>query len=166
MLTLNKQSIFKIAFVLMALSCGNKKDPGKKYFEKASEYNQYINDQFEEVNRLWNATLTRMDDSALVYSTLDSLKATSKESAQNMELLAGFKEDTIYKNAAQAYFNYMNKEANTRLQEAVGIGLMKDISDSLYFRFEEIGRLIGKEKEIFILRLKRAQQQFIIVTAK
>lgn len=166
MLTFNNKSLCLAAIVVMAISCGQKKDPHKKYFEKASEYNQYINEQFEEVNRLWNATLTRMDDSLLVYSTLDSLKIASKDAAQNMDKLVGFKDDTIYKGAAKNYFNYMNREANTRLQEAVGIGIMQDVSDSLFFRFEEIGRLIGKEKEIFILHLKRAQQQFIIVTAK
>lgn len=162
----SKQLIGVLVLLLLLLACGKKRDPGKKYFEKASEYNQYINAQFEEVNRLWNEVLTRMDDSALVYSTLDSLKTASKQSALNMDNLAGYKEDTLYKSAARNYFIYMNKEANTRLAEAVGIGVKKDISDSLFFRFEEIGRLIGTEKEIYILNLKRAQQQFIFITAK
>ncbi len=166
MLPSNKCPILWV-IVLILLSCGGKKkDPDKIYFEKPSEYNQYINDQFEEVNRLWNATLTRMDDSLLVYNTLDSLREVSNTSVENMVKLADFMGDTAYKGAARQYFQFINKEANGRLAEAVSMGILEEMSDSLYFRFQELGVQIGKEKEIYILQLKMAQKRFIEITTK
>ncbi len=160
-----------ILFLLLSglvFSCGSgkKKDPDKTYFDKASEYNNYINEQFIEVNRLWNATLTKMDDSSLVYKELDSLILASKTSLENMNKLADFKGDTMYKHAAAKYFEYMLTTAKTSFKEAIDIGLMEDISDSLYFRFTAIGNQIGADKDTCINRLKAAQLDFIALTNK
>jgi hypothetical protein len=148
------------------VSCGakDKKDPDKIYFEKASDYNQYIRSQFDEVNRLWNASLAVMDDSTLIYNALDSLKIASRQSILNMRKLADFKGDTNYKHAAAEYFSYMLTTANGSYAEAIEIGLMEDISDSLYFRFISISNQIGADKDSCISRLKTAQLRFTQLT--
>ncbi len=144
-------------------SCGSagKKDPDKTYFKTADGYNNYINRHFEEVNRLWNAALTSMDDSALVYKQLDSLVQASDTSCKNMHKLADFKGDTLYRAAAARYFCYMNEMARNEFREAIQIGLMEDVSDSLYFRFTAIGNQIGADKDSYILQLKSAQLSFV-----
>ena len=149
-----------------SLGCGKKKDPGKIYFDKASEYNNYISRQYEEVNRLWDKALMTMDDSALVYKQLDSLKTACQGSVQNMSKLADFKGDTIYRHAAGEYFAYMLRISNTSFKEAIDIGLMDDMPDSLYFKFTAIGNQIGADKDTCINRLKAAQLHFISLSEK
>ena len=164
---LSKGFLVILAMVIVS-SCGRgkKRDPNKTYFEKASEYNDYINNQFETVNRLWNATLTVMDDSVLVYKELDSLKQASKTSWDNMNKLADYKGDTLYKEAAANYFKYIHITANTSFEEAIVIGLMPDVSDSLNFRFTAIGNQIGADKDSCINKLKATQLNFIQITSK
>jgi hypothetical protein len=161
MSTLSKIHI--LLWIVVAFSCGNKnkRDANKTYFEKASEYNAYISNQFDEVNRLWNASLAVMDDSSLIYKHLDSLSKTSYQSMLNMHQLADFKGDTAYKHAAAAYFRYMYLTTNGSYREAVDIGLMDDLSDSLYFRFIAISNQIGADKDTCINRLKAAQMRFV-----
>jgi hypothetical protein len=149
-------------------SCGgkDKRDPGKIYFEQASEYNSYITTQFDEVNRLWNASLAVMDDSVLIYKQLDSLQKASEQSMVNMHSLADFKGDTSYKHAAAEYFKYMLVTSKGSYKEAIEIGLQEDIPDSLYFRFISISNQIGADKDTCINRLKAAQLRFMQLTSK
>ena len=167
MLKFNRYILF-ITFLLIVAACGNgkKKDPNLTYFDKASEYNDYINNQFNEVNRLWNACLNKMDDSVLVYKQLDSLKGACNSSISNMNKLADYKGDTLYKHAASEYFKYMLKTANGSFLEAIQIGLMPDVSDSLYFRFTAIGNQIGADKDSCIADIKAAQLNFIRLNEK
>lgn len=157
-----------ILFACFILSCGGKKkrDPDKTYFDKASEYNAYISTQFDEVNRLWNASLAVMDDSTLIYKQLDSLKQSSQQSMLNMYKLADFKGDTGYKHAAAEYFKYMLSISNGSYKEAIDIGLDEDISDSLYFKYISISNQIGADKDSCINRLKAAQLRFVQLTSK
>lgn len=152
-----------IALVLVVAGCGQgpKKDPNKVYFSKASEYNDYINHQYQEVNRLWNATLDKMEDSTSVNKQLDSLTQAAATSYKNMLTLADFKGDTLYKRAAANYFNYVLITSKTSLPEAIDIGLMPDISDSLYNRYDEIGQQISTQSQEYINQLKKAQLHFI-----
>jgi len=163
----------KTFFVLATLgilfsSCGNrkKKDPDKIYFENASDYNNFISGQFDEVNRLWNAALSQMDDSTLIYKQLDSLKICSDTSLKNMAKLADWREDTTYKYTASEYFRYMNTISTGIFKEAVDIGLKPDLTDEEYFRFTEIGNKIGIDKDSCIARLMKAQEDFAILAQK
>lgn len=151
-----------VLLIIFVASCGakDKRDPNKKYFDKASEYNLYITAQFDEVNRLWNASLAVMDDSSLIYQQLDSLLAASQSSAQNMDQLADYKGDTAYKYAAKQYFHYMYDMANGSYREAIKIGLLAEVSDSLHFKYLSISNQIGADKDTCINRLKAAQQRF------
>ena len=92
MLKSNRLLIF-LGWMIFFISCGgkHKADPGKTYFDKASEYNAYITVRFDEVNRLWNACLSVMDDSTLIYKQLDTLRETSHQSMLDMNNLADFK---------------------------------------------------------------------------
>lgn len=162
----NSMSLFNKAILLLIssciVSCGakDKRDPDKKHFDKASEYNAYIAAQFDEVNRLWNASLAVMDDSSLIYQQLDSLLEASQNSAQNMDQLSDFKGDTTYKYAAKQYFYYMYNMANGSYREAIEIGLLEDVPDSLHFKYLSISNQIGADKDTCINRLKAAQQRF------
>lgn len=151
---------------LIACGTGKKKDPNKIYFENASDYNNYISGQFDEVNRLWNAALTQMDDSLLIYKQLDSLEITSDTCCKNMAKLADWRGDTLYKFAAAEYFRYMHEITEGKFKEAIDIGLKPDLTDEEYFRFTEIGNQIGAEKDTCIAKLLRAQANFAILAQK
>lgn len=156
----------KTVFILFAtvflFTCGpsKKKDPNRLYFENGADYNQFIISQFEEVNRLWNEALNKMDDSALVYKQLDSLRVQADSSSRNMMKLADWKGDTTYKYAAGRYFSYMYDISNGIFKEAIDIGLKQQQTDEDYFRFTEIGNQIGADKDTCIANLKRAQTYF------
>jgi hypothetical protein len=161
MFAFNKPAMLALVVVLASCGGGPKKDPNKVYFSKASEYNAYINHEYQEVNRLWNATLGKMEDSTLVYQQLDSLTQAASTSCQRMLSLADFKGDTLYKRAAANYFNYVLITSKTSLREAIEIGLMPDISDSLYTHYDEIGQQISTQSQDYVNQLKKAQLNFI-----
>ncbi len=156
------KTIVALLSITILINCGSKKqlDPNKKHFDQASDYNNYITTQFDEVNRLWNVSLTVMDDSTLIYQQLDSLIVASKNSVHNMDQLADYKGDTSYKHAARDYFQYMHDMANGSYRDAIKIGLMGEVSDSLHFEYISISNRIGAEKDTCINRLKAAQQRF------
>jgi len=156
----NKTIITVVSICILSCGAKDKRDPNKKYFDKASEYNSYITTQFDEVNRLWNASLNVMDDSTIIYQQLDSLINASKGSAENMDKLADYKGDTVYKYTAKQYFKYMYTMANGSYKEAIEIGLKEDVSDSLHFKYISISNQIGADKDTCIQRLKAAQQRF------
>jgi hypothetical protein len=162
----NSLLVLAIAGILFSCGGGKKKDPDKIYFDNASDYNKYISSQFDEVNRLWNEALTKMDDSSLVYSQLDSLRVQSGNSYKNMGKLADWKGDTLYKHAAMEYFGYMNGISKGIFKEAIDIGLKPDLTDEEYFRFTEIGNQIGAEKDTCIAGLMRAQANFVVLAQK
>lgn len=161
-------SLFVLVTIGVLFSCGTgkKKDPNKIYFENASDYNKFISGQFDEVNRLWNAALSKMDDSTLIYKQLDSLTFSSDSSFKNMAKLADWHGDTMYKFAAGEYFRYMNDICKGIFKEAIDIGLKPDLSDEEYFRFTEIGNQIGAEKDTCISKLMKAQENFARLAQK
>lgn len=152
-----------VIFLMITISCrgSTKKDPDRIYFDKAEDYNNYINAQFERVNTIWNTTLGYMDDSLLVYQHLEQLIQASDSACSNMSKLADFKGDSLYRKAAANYFCYMHNMAQTDFREAINIGLMDNLTDSLYFRFDELGNRIGADKDTCIQRLKATQLKFI-----
>jgi hypothetical protein len=83
-----------------------------------------------------------------------------------MRQLAEFKGDTGYKHAAAEYFSYMLRMANGDYKEAIRIGLMEDVPDSLYFKYMSISTQIGADKDTCINRLKAAQTRFIEMSSK
>lgn len=162
MLSLSKTISFLILGALL-LSCGNgnKKDPNRIYFDSAAEYHAFINSHFERVNLLWNSTLAEMDDSVLAYKQLDLLTMASDSACSQTQKLADFKGDSIYRLAAANYFCYMSRIAHEEFKEAINIGIQDSLTDSLYFRFDQIGNQIGADKDTCIARLKAAQAKFI-----
>jgi len=165
MLSLNKH-VLVFASIAVLASCGSKKDPNKTYFDNEADYNQYISHQYDQVNELWEYALNLMDDSLKVYHQLDSLEKTALTSAANMQKLADFKGDTMYKYRAQQYFIFMANTASGSYREAVDIALMQETPDSLIFKFENIGKQIGKDKDLYVTQLLQAQQDFITLTQK
>ena len=153
--------------MIFFISCGGKQkaDPGT-YFDKASEYNSYITVRFDEVNRLWNACLSVMDDSTLIYKQLDTLRETSRQSMLDMNNLADFKGDTGYKHAAGEYFRYMLSICDGSYKKAIDIGLEDDLPDSLYVQYMAISNQIGADKDTCINHLKTAQLRFVELTNK
>ena len=164
-MSVSSKIFYVVSISLFYYSCGSgkKSTSNKTYFKTAAEYNHYIDYRFNEVNRLWNVTLTYMDDSLLVYKQLDSLKYATQIAIYDMNKLSDFKGDTTYKYRAAQYFKYILMTTQNDLVEAIEIGLMENISDSLYFRYMEIGNQIGANKQTYINQLRAAQRNFTAI---
>jgi len=156
--------LITVGFLLLMVACGTPKlkDKNKVHFDQPSEYHDYINTRFENVSRLWNSTLHIMDDSSKIYLQLDSLEQAALTYFEDMNRLADFKGDTLYRHAAREYFLYMYTVSKGSYREAIQIGLMgDDIPDSLQFRFNLIGDQIGADKDSCINRLINANLNFM-----
>jgi hypothetical protein len=107
----------------MLVQCKPKREPGKTYFDKPSEYNDYIAKEQKEV-------MASFDDFAIAVNHADrdsmsflrkALSDRSLAAEKSMEKLAGFKDDTLFRYAALELFKYVSYACNHELKEITDI---------------------------------------------
>jgi hypothetical protein len=115
--------IILAACCLILVQCKPKKDPNKTYFDKPSEYNDFIvNEQ--------KAVMGSFDDFAgsVNHGDRDSMSFLRKTMINRVQLaqssvakLADYKEDTLFRHAAMDLFNYIDYACDHELKEIVDI---------------------------------------------
>jgi hypothetical protein len=145
------------------ISCKPKRDPSKTYFDKPSDYNDYIVNHQKEV-------MASFEDfaGAVNHSDKDSMSFFRKTlenrtllAEQSVGKLADYKNDTLFRHAAMELFHYISYACDHELKEIVDIA-SKDstITEGDVERIHtlsEIYTLKEKEKNDALIA---AQEQF------
>jgi len=97
--------------LLFVQSCGDKNN--RKSFTNVVEYNDFIIDQVNEVDRQYADALNNSQDRAEGLSACDSLLALTDRALQRLENIQAFREDSTFCDAAKGFITYM-KSISTR----------------------------------------------------
>ncbi len=115
-----------IVFVLIGISlvqCKPKRDPNKTYFDKPSEYNDFIVLEQKEVmasfDDLAEAINKGNTDSMVFYR--ESLCKRTQLAEASVARLADYKEDTLFRFSALELFRYINYACEHELKEIIEI---------------------------------------------
>jgi|LakMenEpi03Aug12_release.lakeMendotaPanAssembly.Ray.scaffolds.fasta_scaffold341774_2 hypothetical protein len=112
-----------VAVCLLMVQCKPKREPGKTYFDKPSEYNDFIVNEQKSV-------MTAFDDFAIAVNRgdIDSMKfhwttlgKRTEMAVTEMNKLADYKEDTMFRHAALDLFKYIQLACDNELKEIVNI---------------------------------------------
>ncbi len=116
--------LFIVIISCFALTqCKPKRLPGKTYFDKPNEYNDYIVKEQKEVMASFDefATAVNHGDKDSMSFTRKNLMSRAILAEKNMNDLADFKEDTLFRYAALELFRYVNDACNHELKEIIDI---------------------------------------------
>jgi hypothetical protein len=157
------QLITTVLILMVATSCKPKRDPSKTYFDKPSEYNDFIVNHQKDVMSSFEDFADAVnhgdkDSMSFFRKTLESRTLLAEESVGK---LADFKGDTSFKAAAMDLFKYISYACDHELKEIVDIA-SKDstITDEDVERIHTLSETYTlKEKEKNDALIK-AQEQF------
>lgn len=114
-----------LILMLLLTACGfrNKKDPNKVYFDHPVEYMNYLAVEqvhlVEYMNLFSRHSYDRQLDSARI--SLDSLRIIGKRGVEKSEKLADYRGDTLFREAAGAYFAFVESYADTAFPRLLDI---------------------------------------------
>lgn len=122
----NMQTIRFITLLLctvLLVQCKPKRDPNKTYFDKPSEYNDYIVIEQKKVMESFDVFAGTVNN-----GNIDSMNQSRNKLCENSEIalasmkkLADFKEDTMFRTAAIDFFSFVNEACKNQLKEIVEI---------------------------------------------
>jgi hypothetical protein len=160
---MKKISIILLFPFVMTIGCKPKRDPSKTYFDKPSDYNDFIVNHQKEVMVSFEDFADAVnhgdkDSMSFFRKTLENRSLLAEESVGK---LADFKEDTLFRHAALELFHYVSYACDHELKEIVDIA-SKDstITDEDVERIHTLSEtytLQEKEKNDALIK---AQEQF------
>lgn len=107
----------------MLVQCKPKRDPDKTYFDKPSEYNDYIVLEQKKVMESFDEFADAVNNGNVdsMNQTREQLCKYSEEALTSMKKLANFKEDTLFRTSAIDFFSFVNNACQNQLKEIVEI---------------------------------------------
>ena len=115
--------IFIVSVCAILIQCKPKRDPNKTYFDKPSDYNDFIvleqKDIMTSFDNFANAVNIGNKDSMIFF--LDALKSRTQLAQASINKLADYKEDTLFRYTALELFRYVNYACEHELKEIIAI---------------------------------------------
>ncbi len=120
------KSIRVISLLVVCISliqCKPKKDPNRTYFDKPSEYNDFIVLEQKEVMAAFEdyAAAVNRDNPDSMNFYREALDKRTELAQASVTKLADFKTDTLFRFAALEFFRYVNYACDHELLEIVTI---------------------------------------------
>lgn len=117
------RTILFITLCISLVACKPKKDPNKTYFDKPSDYNDFIVLEQKEVMASFddfaNSINRGKPDSMSFYK--ETLRKRAQLAEASVGKLADFKEDTLFRYAALELFKYIHYACDHELRGIVDI---------------------------------------------
>lgn len=152
-----------LAITLVLVQCKPKRDPSKTYFDKPSEYNDYIVLEQKNVMNgfdVFAASVNQGIVDSMVVSR-ENLCEHSDVALSKMNALGDFKQDTLFRTAAIDFFRFVKEACEEQLKEIVDIAAKDSlITDADIERIHQLSQdytLKEKEKNEALIR---AQEDF------
>lgn len=152
-----------IAVTLLMVQCKPKRDPNKTYFDKPSEYNDYIVIEQKKVMESFDKFADAVNNGNLdsMNQSREQLCMHADAALGSMKKLADFREDTLFRSAAIDFFGFVNDACQNQLKEIVDIAAKDSlITDADIERIHQLSQnytLKEKEKNEALMQ---AQDQF------
>lgn len=155
---------------LTFIQCKHKKDPNKTYFDKPSEYNDYIVNEQMQVMALFDDYAKSINsgkpDSMSFF--LDSLSKRTELAQTSIYKLADYKGDTLFRYAALELFRYINYACNHELKQIVEIvandSAMTDAAADSIHSLSDIYTIKEKEKnDALIIEQNKFAKKFNVI---